>query len=167
MTLFLYSFASVAIAFFIHLLVWRWKLPIYQTRALLKIFLGFYLCSIVIAINSPEISFIKNSQEFIQYSIFYISMMLSYIISYSALEADSPTLVMIQTIQKAGDEGISKDNFYQQMDNQTLLDPRINDLIRDKMLTLNHDIYQLTPKGHRFALIFVLYRKIFGLGLGG
>lgn len=81
-------------------------------------------------------------------------------VTYSALEADSPSLVMIMTIAKSGSRGLEKKIFEQKMNNEILLSPRIQDLISEKLAYVEEGKYKLTPKGLMFARIFSIYRKI-------
>ena len=88
-------------------------------------------------------------------------------ITYSAIEVDSPSLVMINAIAKAGKEGLDEKLFYQMMNGDILIKPRINDLLNDKMAYLEGYKYKLTPKGRLLVRIFILYRKLLNAPKGG
>ena len=104
---------------------------------------------------------------YIASSLFFISLALAYIISYSGVEADSPSLVMTLTIANAGPEGLDKKEFDKIMTNDILVKPRIRDLLLDKMAYKEGDKYKITPKGILFARIFIIYRKLLNAQKGG
>lgn len=81
-------------------------------------------------------------------------------VTYSALEADSPSLVMIMTIANSGNEGLTQKNFEKKINNDSLIMPRLKDILSEKLAYLDGDIYKLTSKGHIIARIFITYRKI-------
>ena len=88
-------------------------------------------------------------------------------ITYSALEADSPSLVIITTIANAGSNGLDKKSFDELMNDNVLVKPRIRDLLLNKMVEMDGDRYVLTPKGILFARIFIIYRKIMNVSRKG
>lgn len=88
-------------------------------------------------------------------------------ITYSALEADSPSLVIVTTIANAGPNGLDKKYFDELMNDDILVKPRIRDLLLNKMAEMEGDKYVLTPKGVLFARIFIVYRKIMNVSRKG
>lgn len=88
-------------------------------------------------------------------------------ITYSAIEADSPSLVMIRAVAKAGSGGLNKKEFEKTMNDDLLVIPRVRDLLNDKMAYIDGEKYRLTPKGFLFARLFVLSRKILNAPKGG
>ena len=99
--------------------------------------------------------------------MFYLSLLLAYMITYTALEADSPSLVMVMAISSAAPDGLDKTRFDQMMSDDTLIVPRIKDLVLDKMAYVDGEKYHLTPKGILMAQIFVFYRKLLAAPKGG
>ena len=93
---------------------------------------------------------------------------MAYITTYSALEVDSPSLVMVMKIAKAGSNGLKKESFEHEMDDGILVVPRIRDLITGGMANLDEGRYRLTPKGVLVSRIFIAYRKLMNRdGKGG
>ena len=109
----------------------------------------------------------QKTLEYIHVCLLFVSLTLSYMITYSAFEADSPTLVMVMTIEKAGQGGLDKKEFIQRLNDDILIKPRIRDLITDKMAYLDGEKYRLTSKGVLFARIFILYRRLLKAPKGG
>ena len=67
---------------------------------------------------------------------------------------------MINAIAKAGKEGLDEKLFYQMMNGDILIKPRINDLLNDKMAYLEGYKYKLTPKGRLLVRIFYTISKV-------
>lgn len=161
------------IAFVTHLILWRAYIPKRHTNVLLQIFFGtwslFLIASLVSRIIIPSyVGFLPNNfLEHLYIFLFFTSLTLSYIITYSAIEVDSPSLIMVIAISNAGKEGLAKDKFDEMMNNDILVKPRISDLLRDEMVYMEKDKYCLTNKGEFFIKIFVFYRKLLDAPLKG
>ena len=88
-------------------------------------------------------------------------------ITYSAIEADSPSLVMVLSIAKTGKKGLEKKDFLSQMTDDIFVVPRIKDLSKDKMVYFDKGKYILTKKGRFFVMIFLFYRNLLNAPKGG
>ena len=132
MNVLLLSLVSFGLAILAHLIVWRIHLPRRQTRSLLIILFGVSALVIGSTFPASRAGLIATVEypALIQSALFCISMSLAYTITYSALEADSPTLVMIRAIADAGPEGFDKERLFQTMTGDVLVMPRIDDLLR-------------------------------------
>ena len=97
----------------------------------------------------------------------FIALTLGYIVTYSALEVDSPSLVMIMSIYNAGPDGLDKDIFDQTMTDEILVIPRLNDLIAHKMAYMDGDKFKLANKGILLVRTINCYRKLLKAGYGG
>jgi hypothetical protein len=170
MAVLLWGCVSVVGALGLHLALWRLHRPRRQTRALLVIFFGV-TAAVLVALaawpagDSPWLP--AGLLEYAHIALFAVAFALAYIITYSAIEADSPSLVIVMEIAKAGKEGISEADFEAQLSDAVLIEPRVADLVRDRMLTLEKDRYCLTAKGRSFVRIFILFRALLGAGKGG
>ncbi|OGH51475.1 MAG: hypothetical protein A3G13_01865 [Candidatus Levybacteria bacterium RIFCSPLOWO2_12_FULL_37_7] len=172
MVVFIWSFVISIIAFLIHFIVWKIKIPKRQTRALISIFflvlVVFIIGILVVQGFNIHCSFLPGTlPQYLHISLFVISIMLAYIITYSALEADSPSLVMVMEIHKAGQYGLPVESFKQAMTDEVLVIPRVSDLVRDKLIYLEEKKCVLTGKGKLFANIFIFYRHLLNLNKGG
>lgn len=165
MSVLFYGMGLILIAFVVHLLLWRIHLPQNHTKVLLQIFFGTLTGGIFILWKfSNYIVFFNiptpvSHYEYLQLSFLFISLTLSYIIAYSGIEADSPSLVMVMNIAKAGSKGLDKNSFEQSMDNNVLVMPRVRDLLAGGMIYLDNGVYKLKPKGIFIVRIFITYRR--------
>jgi len=100
--------------------------------------------------------------EYFQMAAAYIAVMLGYIVTYSGIEVDSPSLVMVLEIHKAGAAGLEQGAFDRQMSNERLVVPRINDLLKGGLAIFDGGLYRLTAKGRAVARLFCFYRWILG-----
>lgn len=160
---------SLVTSLLLHLLIWRIRLPRYQTRTLLLLFFGVpvFLLS-VWAVSELGGRLLPGSMpELLQTFFLIAAFSLAYIISYSAIEAQSPTLVLIEAIAQAGTEGLPEEALLAAASDNVLVLPRIEDLVRDGLAVRLGNGIRITNKGRQFVTIFILYRKLLGLGKGG
>lgn len=173
MFVFVYGSVLFLAAFILHFAVWKIRLPRRQTRALGLIFLGVLFVGVVLLYLGVQNFISKGLQppvypyEYIQIGLYFISLLLAYTITYSAIEADSPSLLIIMKIAKAGEKGLEEETLDREMDDKVLIEPRIRDLLKDGMAELQDGKYRLKPKGILMASLFTIYRNIMGLGKGG
>ncbi len=173
MKILIWTSVLFSISFAVQLLVWRVKIPKRQTKVLLQVFfitLSAGLIALwVISYFMPGFSKYVPAHftEYIHTFIFFISLLLSYMITYSAIEVDSPSLVMVMAIAKTGAKGLPKDEFERTMNDDLLVIPRIKDLVNDKMAYVKNGRYKLTTKGLFLAGLFVFYRRLLNAPKGG
>ena len=155
-------------AFLLHLLVWRVRLPGRQTRALLVIFAGTWVAAALLWWGDVFPAGIRPSgPEFSTSGMLLASLAMAYVITYSALEADSPSLVMVGMIQKAGPEGLPREKFLEMAGNEVLIDPRLRDLVLNRQCRLEEGKYILTFKGIGMLRLIMFWRRLLGTGKGG
>lgn len=171
MNLPLFGIVLFAVAFLIHLILWKFYLPKNHTKILVFIFLTVWVPGIFIYYrkfsNLESISFYCAMSECIQLSFLYFSIALAYITTYSALEVDSPSLVMVSEIARAGVKGLDREIFERRVNDDLLVMPRINDLIKDKMVYREKELLKLSSKGWLVVKLFIIYRNIIRYGKGG
>lgn len=172
MKIFFWSVLSLAIAFALHLVVWKIRLPLRQTKAMLLIFFGTQLTIMVFWAANPAFVLLgvtapTQCAEYLHIALFFTSVTLAYMITYSALEADSPSLIMALAVARAGAKGFPKTTFDATMTDDILVKPRIEDLLLDQMAYLEGGKYRLTRKGILFARVFILYRNLLKAHKGG
>ena len=138
-------------------------MPKKQTNALLVIFMS----ALVVGIVTLRIFLHFNLFDSLRLAFLYISAMLAYIISYSAIEADSPTLLITLMIAQAGSGGLLKDDLKRSLGDDCLLIPRLKDLVRDGLAIFKDNRYALSLKGSMFIKVFIFYRTILGAQKGG
>ncbi|MBF0274123.1 MAG: hypothetical protein HQK84_02710 [Nitrospinae bacterium] len=169
----IYTLLLLCIAFAVHLTVWKIRLPHRQTKVLLLIFFStlllgsflFYLGNFPIVLFG--LPFPAEIFELIQVATLFTAVTLAYMITYSAVEADSPSLVITNMIRDSMPEGINKEVFEERMNDDLLIKPRLKDLIIDKIAIMKDERYVLTDKGKLMAGLFATYRSILKAKKGG
>ena len=167
------STLTVVTALLIHYAIWKIRVPHRQTRAILAIF--FSVLSLVsailplIAVQFPilGIALPLHTSSYLHIIGFVTAATLSYMITYTVIEVDSPSLVMALAINSAGSTGLPKAEFHTLMNDSLLVEPRIKDMLRDGLAVKSGDLYHLTSKGRRMARLFALHRRLLGTGMGG
>lgn len=173
MKVLIWGLALVVFAFVLHFVVWRVHLPRRQTKVLLCIFFGTLIgssvCSVLITGFVPGAgAWVPGSvSDWLRIALLHVAITLAYMITYSAIEADSPSLVMVMAIAHAGPDGMDVKEFEATLNDDLLIKPRIMDLITDKMAYKDNDRYRLTKKGALFANIFIYYRMLLKAPKGG
>lgn len=150
------------IALIFHVAVWRMAHPERGIKTLLEIF----IIALIMGIIALRV-FSMTWPEIFHICLFFISLALAYTVTYTAVEADSPTLLILNEISRCGQTGLAANKLEQLMSDEVLIKPRINDLISDKMVYLAGEKYRLTSKVAFIIRIFIFYRKLFGLERGG
>ncbi len=153
----------------IQILVWKICIPRRQAKTLLVIFSGnFIIVSVFIFIFPKVLTLLdipvpQSIATYLHIALFYWAFTMAYLITYSAVEVDSPSLIMTLAIQKAGEEGLPIESFEANMSNELLLIPRVRDLVHDQIAVLKNGTYHLTPKGIVLAKIFNYYRNLLNI----
>jgi hypothetical protein len=148
--------ALLLVALVIHLALWRIRRPKYHVKALLKIFFAVALVGVTIA----RLTFFLPPTALLHVLVCFVSATLAYIIVYTALEVDSPTLVMILLLEKAGEDGVSRSEILALLNDDIIVKPRVRDLVRDRMLVREIDGYRETTKGRRFIIPLNFYYRL-------
>jgi hypothetical protein len=150
-------------AFTLHLILWRIKRPFAQRAALLRIFGVVFLLFLVAAIAAPLLTF----WECIHVAICYVPFSLSYIVLYSAIEADSPSLTVVKFVAAAGPAGRDYNDFKRVINDTTLVEARVKAMIDEGMAVREGRSLGITPKGLGMARFFFAAAKLLNLNPGG
>lgn len=166
MKIFLSGTVLLVVAFILHLLIWRIRLPRKHTRALTIIFYGTFLtwCMFLLGWSAFGLAwephFPSRLSEYVHILLYFCAVTFVYIGGYTLLEADSPSLLVIDRIHDAGAEGLDKKSLYASLNDDVLVVPRVNDLLRDEMATLENGIYKITPKGTFMVRVLLFHRRV-------
>jgi hypothetical protein len=149
-------------SFLLHVVLWHVRLPKRQTRCLLVIFFAFLALGLgmqhLVPEWLPDWLRLHGLADDFEMSVMVVAMTLAYIITYSALEVDSPSLLIVKFVAERGAQGLPTREFYDNMSDDLLVRPRLQDLVRDQHVQLKEGRYHLTNKGRKFIAIFVFYR---------
>lgn len=148
-------------------------MPIRQVKSIIVLYL-LVLCVGVLGIwirnniiELPVLGHYFQPIDILRLVFLYIACTLAYGISYTAIEAHSPSLEIVRRIHQAGRAGIDPNSIKQSLGNEILLFPRLSDLQRDLMIRKVDARYRVTRKGQVLQTIFRVQRRIFQLPRGG
>lgn len=159
---FLFCFAIL-----FHLVIWKIRLPKKQLASLLKVFCAIFISwislSIIFIFNMISFKFTLRLSEILHISLFYISLSLSYVIAYSTIEADSPSLRINMILAEKGEKGIGKQELLKALNMEQFFASRIGRLVDDKMIKEIEGKYEIDTKGVVLMNIILYYRKILNI----
>jgi len=168
MAVFLTGSGLFVLAFVIHLGWWRIRLPRRQSIALLALFAvtataGFAaICTLDVFPGGFSLPCLLLAV------MLFGSYAVVYIILFSALEADSPTLTLIGIIAAAGDRGIHRSKLMQAMEQHSYVRLRIDQMIADGMAVEAESRVHLAAQGLWLSSLVILYRRLLARNqLGG
>jgi len=99
------------VAWSVHIVMWRIRLPKSQLKTLLVIFVGAWCGAVFVGWLGDwrlvRFADGKTVVGFLYFCLCYWAAALSYVITYSAMEGDSPTLSLTRYLHGKGEEGIS------------------------------------------------------------
>lgn len=173
MSVLLLGLALPLVAFAIHVARWRHGLPNRPAQTLIVLMVGTILAGWTVVLVS-SLAFVSLRQwtpgdvfAWIQALLLALAMAAAYVMTYPAIEVESPTLLIIEAIGRSGAEGIPESRLFEVLDDSVLLQPRLDDLVLEGLAVIENGRYRPTAKGIALATLFTGWRRILGLGLGG
>jgi hypothetical protein len=159
-----------ALAFGVHLAVWRMRIPRRQTRALAWIFLVVPVVLAIVGAVAPNtvVDWCPSGPwQLLHAGCFYTAVALAYIVVYSALEERSPSMTLLSHAALAPRAGRSRAELEAALGSASPVEVRLAALIRDGLVEEREGMCRLTPKGYRWSVTFESLRQILGFGKGG
>lgn len=145
-------------AWAIHFLVWRVRLPKAQLKALLLIFMIVW--GVVVVASFAGGGPIKATVEFFYFSLIYWSAAFCYVITYSAMEGDSPTLSLTRHLHRRGDKGVSHEEIEDFFRQRPFVGARVKALVTDNVFIEEEGGYRLSPGSYLFFRVILGYRRV-------
>jgi hypothetical protein len=160
--------ALFAVAFLIHLVVWRFRLPGRQSAALLAIFTGCLVCwlgAAWIAPGNPTAP--RSGIEAVHVALVHVALTLAYVVAYSAIEHRSPSMTLLLAAAASGTRGLTREQLRGLLVAALPVESRLEAMVREGMLASGPDGYLLTPKGRAWEGVLGGWRRLLGLPRGG
>jgi hypothetical protein len=161
--LFSATFALV-VAWAAHLLLWRVRLPKAQLKTLLVIFLATWCCAVFAAwLGDWRLVRFSDGQTivgFLYCGLFYWAAALCYVITYSAMEGDSPTLSLTRHLHRKGAAGISRKEVEEFFRQRPFVGARVKALVTDNIFIEESGGYRLASGKYLFFRLILGYRKV-------
>ena len=107
-----------------------------------------------------------TSTEWLAIYLFHLAFSSAYILSYPAVEAVSPSLVISLMVGDSNSQGVLHEELLHVFDDEVVLEPRIQDLIKAGLIVESNGYFMVTPCGATFVKCFILLRQLLGLPIG-
>lgn len=156
--IFFTAIGLLILAFICHLILWRIRRPARFTLAFFIIFLIFYFGIFFITFLPGDI---------FRFTLLYWSSALVYIILYSAIDQQSPTLAIVDFIKTHGDFGCDESAIIQYLAPEDEIKKRLMAMTQSGWVSQEGQYWVLTQQGKMFAALFGGAAKFFGLNRGG
>ena len=150
-------------AFFIHIAVWRLKKPAKEITGLVFIFIGLPAIIypfLLLALDQGQLSRANLVFSF----LLEILLALSYIMTYPAIQAPSPSLRIILAASKFS-SGLSAEDIRKLFPEEFLVNCA-KDLAREGWVCLREERITLSPSGRLVSGFFSVYRALLKLPPG-
>jgi hypothetical protein len=152
------AFFTLLVAWLLHLALWRVCLPNAQLKTLLIIFLLVW-AAVVVALCLSEIAFF-GVLGFLYFSLIYWSAAFCYVITYSAMEGDSPTLSLTRHLHRKGAAGISHEEVEEFFRQRPFVGARVKALVTDNIFMEESTGYRLASGRYLFFRLILGYRRV-------
>jgi hypothetical protein len=96
-----------------------------------------------------------------------LALAAAWVMTYPAIEVESPTLVIVAAVAAAGPDGLAEAALRRALGDDALVRPRIRDLLDEGLAEARAGRLRLTARGAALARLFALWRRVLGLGTGG
>jgi hypothetical protein len=134
------------------------RLPKAQLKTLLIIFF-FVWAVVVVALCLGETTFF-GVLGFLYFSLIYWSAAFCYVITYSAMEGDSPTLSLTRHLHRKGAAGISHEEVEEFFRQRPFVGARVKALVTDNIFMEESTGYRLASGRYLFFRLILGYRRV-------
>ena len=154
--------------FLIHVAVCRGFSRLRRPLVLVVFCAGIPLFALLIGVigvgaGYNQLAFPASGWDCLYIAFLYFSLCAAYIQTYPGIAADSPTLVIIRMIGRAGKSGLKSEEIFNLASDALLIEPRLADLVSDGLVIREADAYALTSRGARFIRVFIFFRRWMGI----
>ena len=105
--------------------------------------------------------------EYANFVVLYVALLVAYATTFSAIQADSPTMSLLLRIEQAGTRGMTREELIAELTDELLVIPRLDDLVAGGLARLDGGHYVIEPRGALFAWAMASYRRLLGMERGG
>jgi hypothetical protein len=147
----------------VHLAIWRWRFPKAQLKALLVVFAVVWAIATLsvlagfVGVGSSPAGWLVG---FLYFCLIYWSAALCYVITYSAMEGDSPTLSLTRHLHRRGEEGVSHEEIDEFFRQRPFVGARVKALVTENVFIEEQSGYRLSPGRYVFFRVILGYRRI-------
>lgn len=157
MALFLITAAVFLVGLVVHLILWRVRMPRHHTSALLVIFAVIFLLAIPVLLGA-----VPAWPDRLRIALLYLAASLCYVITYSAIEGDSPTLSLMRLLDHKGDAGLPVAEVDHFLARRPFVKARLSALILSGHVREEGGRYRLAGSPSLPFQVILGFRKLYG-----
>lgn len=162
MLLALTAFGLFGTAFLLHLAWWRVRLPRRQLATLFKMLLGFFpigMCALTLLGVWPAEWLFSPAAAVV--ALIYGSLTITYVITYSAIEGDSPTLSLLRWVATQPN-GVDEKKLADFMAARPFIQARIKALYTDDLIEERYGKLRIKGRPSLFFRLILAWRTLYG-----
>lgn len=154
-------------------IVWRVLRPAghYLTlAALFVVALGLTIALVAVAAPVPALAawlVPTGFREWANFVLLTTAVTLAYMVTYSAVQADSPSMAMLLYIERAGADGLRHEDLAATLDDRVVIIPRLEDLVIGALAAVHGGRYVINGRGALLARLYIGYRSLLKMEKGG
>lgn len=166
------AIALFAIALGLHIVIWRRRRPAGEYTWLVTLYLGALAvwAAVLGAAHVAAIGWIAiapwSTFESVNLVVLYLALVAAFAVTYSAIQADSPTMTILLEIE-AAEGGVTRDELRHRLTDEMLVLPRLSDLVRGRLVVLRAGRYVAATRGRAVARLYILFRALMRMERGG
>ncbi|HBG46462.1 MAG TPA: hypothetical protein DDW94_05665 [Deltaproteobacteria bacterium] len=161
-SVFICSVSLFSLSTAIHLALWRLRLPRNRPLALVTVFIFLPIALVAMAAGVQSA---PPAEHLLAALLLDLALAASYVLTYPAVEALSPSLLIVLKIGSSAD-GLPEKDLAEGFGDELLLYPRVRDLIDSGMLKESGGGLTLSPSAKLMIRFFTAYRRFIGLPHG-
>lgn len=151
----------------LHLVVWKLALPKNQLAALLKLFmlvlLGWFGVNAVLGLlGGGAFGLPLRPVPCLMVGLFFLATSWAYVVLYSTIDADSPSITILLALHAAGERGLTMQELVGKTGMERFLDSRVERMVRDTLVELTPEGYVVGAKGLGLLRLVRLWRMVMG-----
>jgi hypothetical protein len=154
-------------ALLVHAILWRLHRPQAPLKILLMVFFGVTAAGLAAlywheeTLRALGFAVLPNWAAYVHVFAFATAMGLAYIVGYTLLEWDSPTLTLVTKIARAGDSGVQESDLIEKLvERPSFVGSRMLTLMRSGVLAEQDGRYVLSRGNHFFYRFILFYGRL-------
>jgi hypothetical protein len=159
--------ALFAIAFAVHVVWWRLKVPRRQLFALLVLFLVVAIAGFTTIHAVGLFPGQLPLPRFLLAVLLFGGVCVVYLVAFTAMEEDSPSLTLLRLISEAGSRGIHREELMRVVERHSFIKVRIDLMVADGMAVETPTGLRLGTQGLWLSSLVLFYRKLLGRNVVG
>lgn len=152
MTLMCITCLALLVAACIHFLLF--KLKVFSLEKVVSQLLLTFLSTLLIAAALSFDRELLSLAQVLHLGVIYLPLMFTYIITWVALEGDSPSMSLARYLEIAEDKGRTREEINTLINEKALVLPRIQGMLDSGWIARKEGRYTITQKGQQYNRLF-------------